>query len=98
MLLILLHLAACAPAADSSATVVEGLGATFGSASGACPGIDEVTVDVGAEIALVQMDACGDEGEACRAVPVSRIESGSSVWAGACDEGFSWTMAWVVPA
>ena len=97
MLSLLLHISACVPAADSSATVTEGAAVTFGSASGDCPNSDSILVDVGSDVAIVTGDSCSANG--CGPMILRRQESGASVWYGSCpgdDETYS--IAWVVPA
>lgn len=101
MLFFSLHLVACAPAADSSATFDEGLGATFGSASGACMVGEGVLIDVGSDVAVVSGDSCSEGG--CVPIALRRQKPGSSVWFGSCggnseESGWTYSIAWVVPA
>lgn len=94
-----LHLlAACAPASDSSAVVVEGEVAVFGVEEGDCP-VDGTTisVEVGSDRAIVSADACPPEGR-CASFLMYRIESGASEWFGSCEPGSTYSIAWVVPA
>lgn len=104
VILVLLHLAACAPlAADSSATTGEGISAAFGSASGVCVVGESVYIDVGSDVAVVSGDACPDDGRRCEPMMLRRQEPGSSEWSGSCDNnneasGWTYSIAWVVPA
>lgn len=95
--LVLATLAACA--VDES-TGGEGrvASAAFGVAEGVCPLGLEVEVDVGSDVAIVSGDACPADGSRCEPITLRRVEPGSSFWRGSCDEGWLYSIAWVVPA
>ena len=95
--LVLAILAACA-VDESTGGDRRAAGVVFGVAEGVCPLGLEVEVDVGSDVAIVSGGACPADGSRCEPITLRRVEPGSSFWRGSCDEGWLYSIAWVVPA
>lgn len=98
MTLLLAALAACAVDGQTDSAAIPP-GAVFGSSEGECPiGGLGIEVDVGSDVAVVTGDACPVDNMRCEPILLRRSDGpGSSRWYGYCEEGWLYSIAWVVP-
>lgn len=103
MILPLVVVTACAPAPDSDSSPAASTGGT-GPAEihsrtidcNADPDFDGV-LDVGSEVAIVQVEVCGEAGTRCRpGDPFRTSPADSTAWAvGSCGEGGQLVVTWL---